>query len=156
MIASNRPKIKSINEEYGEGDLVLIKYGDEYTVGKHNGVFIETIRENVVIPKSEIEIELDRKKTEEEERIKNLEITLATKSEKDKEIEIIKQNRARYFDRFKKRFNIPEDMTMEELFREESSASEMLDFYVSQMEGIEDEEEAEYIDSENEDGDGAY
>ena len=47
-------------------------------------------------------------------------------------------------------------MTMEELFREESSASEMLDFYVSQMEGIEDEEEAEYIDSENEDGDGAY
>jgi hypothetical protein len=156
MVTNNRPKIKSINEEYGEGDLILIKYGDEYTIGKHNGTFIETVRENVVIPKSDIEIELDRKKAEQEERIKNLEITLATKSEKDREIEVIKQNREKYFDRFKKRFNIPEDMTMDELFREESSASEMLDFYVGQMEGIEDEEELEYVDSENEDNDGAY
>jgi DNA polymerase elongation subunit (family B) len=156
MVANNKPKIKSINEEYGENDLILIKYGDEYIVGKHNGTFIETVRENVVIPKSDIEIELDRKKAEQEERIKNLEITLAAKSEKDREIELVKQNREKYFDRFKKRFNIPEDMTMDELFREENSASEMLDFYVGQMEGIEDEEELEYVDGENEDNDGAY
>jgi hypothetical protein len=150
MIAINKPKIKSINEEYGEGDLILIKYGDEYTVGKHNGVFIETIK-NVVIPKCEIELEMDRKKAEEEEKLKNLEIVLATKSEKDKEIEMTRFKRDKYFDSFKKRFKIPEDMTMEVLLREETTAEEMLDFYVAQMEGEEEDEEADSLDDENED-----
>lgn len=150
MIAVNKPKIKSINEEYGEDDLILIKYGDEYTVGKHNGVFIETIK-TVEIPKCEVELELLRKLTEEEERLKNLEIVLATKSEKDKEIEMTRFKREKYFDSFKKRFKIPEDMTMETLLREETTAEEMLDFYVAQMEGEEEDEEAEALDDEIED-----
>jgi len=150
MVKNNKPKIKSINEEYGEGDLILIKYGDEYTVGKHNGVFIETIK-NVKIPKCDIELELDRKKAEEDEKIKNLEITLATKTEKEQEIEHLRIKREEYFDKFKKRFNIPEDMSMDTLFKEEETASEMLDFYISQMEGIEEDDDAESFDDENED-----
>ena len=59
--------------------------------------------------------------------------------------------REKYFDKFKKRFNIPEDMTMDTLFREEDTASEMLDFYISQMEGIEEDDDAESFDDEIED-----
>ncbi len=150
MIKNNKPKIKSVNDECFEGDLVLIKNGGEYILGKHNGVFIETIRESVNIPKCEIELELDRKKAEEEERIRNLEITLATKTEKEQEIELIKIKREKYFNNFKKRFKIPEDMTMEVLLREEVTAGEMLDFYVNQMEGIDEDDDTESFDDENE------
>ena len=151
LIAMNKPKIKSINDNYSEGDMILIKNGGEYSVGKYNGTFIETIRAIVEIPKCEIELELDKKKAEEEERIKNLEITLATKTEKEKEFELTRIKREKYFNKFKKRFNIPEDMMMDTLFREEDTASEMLDFYIGQMEGIEDEDDdVESFDDENE------
>ena len=151
MVAINKPKIKSINDNYGEGDFVLIKNDHEYSLGKHNGTFIEIVRPTVEIPKCEIEIELDKKKAEEEERIRNLEITLATKTEKEQELELTRMKREKYFDKFKKRFNIPEDMTMDTLFREEDTASEMLDFYISQMEGIEEDDDAESFDDEIED-----
>jgi len=157
MAEKGRPKIKSINEKYGEGDLVLIKNGGEYSVGKHNGTFIEIVRETVDIPKCAIEIELDRKKAEQEERIRNQEIILASKTEKEKEIEVLEMKRIKYFDKFKKRFNISDEMTMEELFKAESTASEMLDFYISQLEGIEDEEASEYFDGYNpEESEGDY
>jgi len=151
MTASNKPLIKSINDNYGEGDMVLIKNGGEYSVGKHNGTFIEIIRPIVVIPKCEIELEQDKKKAEEVERIKNLEITLATKTEKEKELELIRIKREKYYNKFKKRFNIPEDMGIDTFFKEESTASEMLDFYIGQMEGIEEDDDAESSDDENDD-----
>jgi hypothetical protein len=151
MVANNKPKIKSINDNYGEGDMVLIKNDREYSVGKHNGTFIEIIRPIVEIPKCKIELELDKKKAEEEEKIKNLEITLATKTEKEKELELTRIKREKYFDKFKKRFNISEDMAMDTLFREEETASEMLDFYIDQMEGIEEDDDAESFDDEIED-----
>jgi hypothetical protein len=76
---------------------------------------------------------------------------LATKTEKEKELELIRIKREKYFNKFKKRFNIPEDMTMDTLFREEDTASEMLDFYIGQMEGIEEDDDAESFDDEIED-----
>jgi hypothetical protein len=151
LVAMNKPKIKSINDNYAEGDMVLIKNDSEYSVGKHNGTFIEIIRPIVDIPKCEIELEMDRKKAEEEDRIRNLEITLATKTEKEKEIELHKIKREKYFNKFKKRFDIPDDMAMDTLFKEEDTAPEMLDFYIAQMEGEEEDEEDESIDDEIED-----
>ena len=156
MAAKNLPKIKSINEEYGEGDMVLIKNEKIFSVGKHNGTFIEIIRPVVEIPKCELELELDKKKAEEEEKIRNLEMTLIAKTEEEKKIELQKLKREQYFDRFKRRMNAPELMTIDDFFRDESEAGDMLDYYIIQMEG-EDEDDSENPDDENDDGgDGAY
>ena len=97
MLKSGKPRIKSINETHEEGDLLLIKDGSQYHLGKFNGTYIEIIRENVNVPKSEVELELDRKRAEEEEKIKNLEITLATETEKDKYIASLITKREKYF-----------------------------------------------------------
>ena len=145
MTAKNKPRIKSINDEYKENDLVLIKNGGEYNVGLFNGVFFEIIRENVNIPKSEIELEFDRKREEEAQKIKELEITLSNKTERDRYLEILKIKRIKYFDRFKKRFKIADEITMEELFESEEMASNTLDMYIKQIEGIEEDEIAEYM-----------
>jgi hypothetical protein len=156
MAAKNLPKIKSINEEYGEGDMVLIKNEKIFSVGKHNVTFIEIIRPVVEIPKCELELELDKKKAEEEEKIRNLEMTLIAKTEEEKKIELQKLKREQYFDRFKRRMNAPELMTIDDFFRDESEAGDMLDYYIIQMEG-EDEDDSENPDDENDDGgDGAY
>lgn len=89
MIKDNKPnRIKSINDKHKEGDLVLIKnrkinedeeegelkYDTYYQIGLYNGTFIEIIKKNVEIPKSEYELKLDEIKKIEEEKIKKLEV----------------------------------------------------------------------------------
>jgi hypothetical protein len=58
------------------------------------------IREGLDVPKSEIEIELDRKRAEEEEKLRNLEITMAKETEKDKYLKAMIEKRDRYFPLF--------------------------------------------------------
>lgn len=134
MIAKNKPRIKSINDDYKEGDLVLIKNNFEYSVGSYNGIYLEIIRENVTVPKSEFEIEMEKKKAEEDEKIKDLEITLGVKSEKELQLEAIDVKRTKYFDRFKKHFKLADDLTMEGLFQMEETASETFDLFIERLE----------------------
>lgn len=158
MSASGKPRIKSINEPYGKGDLILIKNDKEFSIGAHNGSYIEIIRTNdqLNIPKSDLEIELEKKKEEEEQRIRSLELTLDEKTEKEKELETQKQKREKYFGKFKKLFNLSSELSIEEIYKEEPMIYEMLDDFVLQQEDEEDEEDADNLDGENEDGDGAY
>jgi hypothetical protein len=71
MIASNKSRIKSINDEYKEGDLVLVKDGSNYHVGLYNGVYIQIIKSNVDIPKSQIELDLDKERENVKRKFKN-------------------------------------------------------------------------------------
>jgi DNA polymerase elongation subunit (family B) len=145
MTASNKSKIKSINDEHEKGDLILIKNGGEYNVGAFNGVFIEIIKENVVIPKGELELEFDKKEEEKAKKLKETELEQVEKNEEKKNLEILKNKRTKYFKRFKKRFKIAENITMEKFLKTDDVALDDLDLYIRQMEGIEEEEANEYL-----------
>jgi hypothetical protein len=153
MIKSGKPQIKSINDEYKDGDLVLIKDGGEYHVGAYNGEYMQIVREDVQIPKSEIELELDRIRIEKEKKIEELRANeLTTKTDGDIQLESQMKKREKYFPLFLKEFSLSSsEYTMEKLFAEEVEAIGMLDIFITNMER-ENEPEPEYDDG----GDGAY
>lgn len=146
MTAVNKPKIKSINSEYKEGDLVLIKDGKEYHVGLYNGVYIQIVRDNVDVPKSKLETELDRIREENQKKNEeNLEsYKIMTKSDKELYYESREKKLEQYFEDFKEKFNISAEYTMEKLFQEIVEAKETFDIYVEGREFK--ESEAEYLD----------
>lgn len=147
MTAANKSRIKSINSEYKDGDLVLIKDGSEYHVGLYNGVYIEIIRTNVQVPKNEIELELDRKREEEAQRIRNLETSsLTSKSDKELYLDALTKRRDAYFIDFKKKNDIPETATMEQVFGEIERSDEVFEDYVEKREAELEDEAAEYTD----------
>src|ERR1035437_826909 len=156
MVASNKSKIKSINDEHEKGDLILIKNSGEYNVGVFNGIFIEIIKENVVIPKGEIELEFNKKEEEKAKKTKETELELAEKNIEKKNLEILKNKRTKYFKRFKKRFKIAENITMEKLFKTDDTVLDDFDLYIRQMEGIEEEEANEYLGFDIDSDDGTY
>jgi DNA polymerase elongation subunit (family B) len=143
MTKSGKPKIKSINDKYENGDFVLVKDGSQYHVGVFNGIYIEIIRENINVPKSEIELELDRKRAEQEQKRANLEIA-GGETEKDKRLKLLVEKRNYYFEDFKKEFGLPDDVTMDRLFVEVPDASGAFDLYIKNMESLEEEEVAEF------------
>jgi DNA polymerase elongation subunit (family B) len=146
MIASGKPMIKSINEKYEQGDFVLVKDGSQYNLGVYNGIYIEIIRENIDIPKSEIEIELDRKRAEEEEKLKKLEVTMAKETELDRYLKAMKEKQEKYFPLFLQRFKLNEQYTMDKLFEEIPESSGAFEAYIKNMEESQEEEAEEYSD----------
>jgi DNA polymerase elongation subunit (family B) len=151
MLANGKPRIKSINEEYTKGDLVLIKDGSSYHLGAFNDVFMEIIRENLDIPKSDIELELDRRRKEHEEKMKSLELA-GIETEKEKYLKVQQEKRNKYFVEFKRQFGLPSETTMDRLFVEVPEALGAFDTY---MEGVDAElEEAGQEFEVDESGDG--
>ena len=152
MTKSNKPRIKSINTEYKEGDLVLIKDASEYHVGLYNGVYLEIIRANVQVPKSDIEIELDRRREDDEKKLQDLNSSeLTKKTDRDLYLEALSKRRLKYFEDFKKEYKIPADATMEQVFAAIEKSSDAFDDYVNVRE-IELENEAlEYAGDYDED-----
>ncbi len=151
MASKNKPNIKSINDKLEKNDLVLLKYDNLYSIGAYNGTYIQIIKD-VDIPKSEIELELERKKEEEERKLKELESILAQKTEEERKIEMVRIKREKYYDRFKKRFKIPMELSMEALTLKVENAMDMLDEYIMNSEAEDEEENAEYADVDEIDG----
>jgi DNA polymerase elongation subunit (family B) len=152
MKASGKPMIKSINDPYEKGDYVLIKNGSQYNLGVYNGIYMDIIRENVDIPKSEIELELDRKRAEREEKIRNLELA-GGDTEKDKYLKKLQLKRIMHFDGFKQEFGLPSDVNMERLFAEVPDALGAFDVYIKNIEGDQEDEAADYSAEEDNDVD---
>ena len=146
MTASGKPKIKSINSDYKAGDLVLIKNGSEYHVGAYNGTCIQIIRDNIQVPKSEIELELDKRREEQENKIQELETSeLSKKTDRDLYLERETKFRETAFVDFKEKHGIPMEWTMEQTFREiENSNNVFEDFVAEKHEDAEDDID-EYI-----------
>jgi DNA polymerase elongation subunit (family B) len=150
MVEIGKPKIKSINEKYGEGDLVLIKDGIEYHVGSYNGTYIQIIRENIDVPKSELELELDRQRIESEKKLEELRLNeLSTKSAGEMNLEAQHEKHLKYFSMFKQKFGIPLNLTMEALFAEVPNSQDAYDDFVAQSDGLIEEEANEYLDGED-------
>jgi len=147
MIASNKSKIKSINDEYKEGDLVLVKDGSNYHVGLYNGVYIQIIKSNVDIPKSQIELDLDKEREERQKKIQELGITeLATKTDRELFLEKERKFRMTAFAEFKQKYGIPLDKTMEWVFAEMEHSDEAFeDFVIEKHECMEGDVD-EYVD----------
>lgn len=146
-------RVKSINDNYVKGDLVLIKNGSEYHVGAYNGVFMQIVKDNVEIPKTELEIELDRIKEENQAKIEALEGSkLGVKTDREIFLEAQAKKRESYFIEFKQKFNIDLVMTMEKLFADVPEAQDVFDTFVTSSEKAIDESASEYFDVE----DGAY
>jgi DNA polymerase elongation subunit (family B) len=152
MEKSGKPKIKSINDKYVQGDFILVKDGSSYNLGVYNGTYVEIIRENIEIPKSEIELKLDKKREEDEEKVRNLEVTLAKETEKDKFLKAMIEKRERYFPLFLQKFNLNEQYTMDKLFAEIPEANDTFDTFVINMERSQEEEAEEYSDVDEVDG----
>ena len=156
MTTNNKPRIKSINSNYGDGDLVLIKDGSEYHVGLYNGVYLQIVRENVQVPKSDIEIELDRKREEEEKRIENLESSsLVTKTERDLFLEKEIKFREEAFILFREKFGIPKDWSMEKTFDEIKKSDIAFEDFIQELKDTDESDAAEYLDA-TDSGDGEY
>ena len=156
MAAANQPTIKSINDNYQDGDLVLIKDGSQYHVGAFNGVYLQIVRADVEIPKSEIELELDRIAEEKQKAIEALKASeLAGKEKSDKEIyyEAQLKKREKYFKPFKEKHGIPEKTTMEQLFETVPNSEVAFDDYIIEQEFAVEQNAMEYFDDG---GDGAY
>jgi len=150
-----KPEIKSINTDYQTGDLVLIKDDTKYHVGAFNGVFIEIVRSNVDIPKSETELELDRIRQEKQKKVENLKSSeLSTKSDAEQFQEAQLRKREKYFDDFKKHFNIADTITLE-MVTDNSEALGALETFIAASEKEIQEEASEYLDV-TDGGDGAY
>jgi len=149
MTAASKPRIKSINSQYGAGDLVLIKDGKDYHVGAYNGVYLEIVRACVEIPKSEIELELDRRREEEEKKLQELEMSeLTTKTDRDLFLEAQEKKRNEYFEIFKKKHGIPDKFTMDVLFKEVPKMADAFDDYVAEQEGAVESEAEEFLSSD--------
>jgi len=148
MKTSNKPLIKSINDEYQEGDLILIKNYSEYHVGSYNGVYIQIVRENVDIPKSDIEIELEKQKQEMEMIInENLESsTLVTKTDRELYLEAQNKKTNKYFTEFKQHFGVDLVCSMDKLFGEVPEAKGAFDAFVLKIENNIQNEVNEYLD----------
>jgi len=148
MRAQGKPEIKSINCDYLKGDLVLIKDNTKYHVGAFNGVYIQIVRSDVDIPKSETELELDRRRQENEkkgEELKSTELTSETDAEEFQKAQLKK--REKYFEDFKKAFNLDNTITLEMVYSDTEAFGALETFVSSQEKKIVDEA-SEYMDVE--------
>jgi len=147
MIAIGQPVIKSINDDYVAGDLVLIKDYSDYSVGAYNGVYLQIVREGVEIPKTELEIELDKRREEEQEKIEALEGSqLGTKTDREIFLDAQKIKHAEYFTIFKQKFSLDLTYSMDKLFTEVPEAKGAFNSFVIAAENAEDEAASEYLD----------
>jgi hypothetical protein len=105
-------------------------------------MFIEILRENMNIPQSPMEIELDRLAAIEEAKLEKLRIEeqMVINEEQQKSAESICL-KVEIWKEFKKKFEIPLEYTMENFFKEVPEAQEHFENFVNeqQRDGGEDE-----------------
>lgn len=146
-------RVKSINSDYQAGDLVLVKDNAEYHVGAFNGVYMQIVRDNVNVPKSELELELDRIREKNQEKINSLEASeLSTKTDREIFLESQKKKQSEYFKEFKQSFGIDLTYTMEKLFTDIPEAEGAFKVFITNADNAAEEEASEYLDVD----DGAY
>jgi hypothetical protein len=147
MKETGKPAIKSINDKYEKGDLVLIKDGSEYHVGAFNGVYIQIVRDNVKVPKSDLELELDRLREEKQKKTENLESgELGSKTDREIYLEGQQEKRERYFKEFGQAFGIDATMTMEDLFSALPEAKDAFETFIITNDNAAEEAASEYLD----------
>jgi len=153
MTQNKMPLIKSINDEYQDGDLVLIKDDTEYHVGAFNGTYMQIVRDNVEIPKTELELELDRIREENQNKIENLETSeLVIKTDREIFLESQEKKMKVRFKEFKQVFGIDLTYTIDKLFTDIPEAKDAFDTFIINADNAIEEKASEYLDV----NDGSY
>lgn len=134
MVKANKPKVKSVNDKLFKGDYVLIKNFNKYNLGYHNGNYVQIVREDIKIPKSNTELMWEEKQKEEDAKLAKLRVEeqkmvddVLLKSEQDnhKMVELFKE--------FKKQFNLAPYIQMDALFEEVPEAKAAFEDFVRQQ-----------------------
>ena len=149
MVKNNKPIIKSVNDNYGAGDYVLIKNGSEYHIGYCDGICIKIAKTNVDIPKTSDEIELNKIIEENEKKVSKDEqmdgSTELSANEVNEEIERKARNSA--FILFKEKNGIPMEYTLEKMFITIDNSFEVFeDFYYEMHKNEPKEDECLTVD----------
>ena len=139
-----KPRVKAIDDTLFKGDYVLVKEGFNFHLGHHTGVFVKIVRENLDIPKSEYQLELEKKSKLEEEKLKKLEVG-EDKSIKEIEFENKLQRRKKYFPKFMEEFGIWSSNYSNFIDTYGEEGIGMLDDYIRQTELEEKEEVQGYM-----------
>ena len=140
MASVGKSLIKSINEKYVAGDFVLIKNEYEYMLGEYDGVYIKIIKTIDNLPKSEYQIEMENKKLAAKQK--------AMLNNENYVEETIDDKKIKYFDKFRKKYDIGSDITVGQICSLPNGEEAMLDF-IEEME--ENEIEDELSDELNDD-----
>jgi hypothetical protein len=158
MLAVDKPLIKSLDDNLDIDDMVLMKNRFNYSLGVFNGEYINIIRENLDIPKSQYQSDLELLEKLELETIDNLkkkakkktskENTEEESEESEDEIKIKHTRKLRkYLADFLIKYNVEEDITLEMIYSD-IVAKSMFDEYISDIENEYeyDDEDSEYDD----------
>ena len=149
MDKANKPKIKSINDKYEKNDYVLIKNDSEYNLGYYNGVYMEIIREHIEVPKSKIELELEKIEEENKKKIENLKVILNEETESEKKLAEENEKLNKYFKMFKETFNLNPEMRIEDEFFKMEDVQKMFKQYVKNIELENEKNDPEFFDFES-------
>lgn len=149
MIAANMPVIKSVDDNLTPEDLVLIKNGFNYSLGVYDGECIKIIRENVEIPKSQYQSDLELVEKLEIETINNLKKKAIKKikvEDNPSEDEVVDfdvvvevKRKSKHLKEFLIKFKIEEDITLE-MINSDPEAKLMFEEYVKDSENEDDDE----------------
>jgi len=145
MKKANKNLIKSINDNYNIGDYVLVKNGKQYNIAKYNGIYLQTIRYDVEVPKSQIEIELDKRYEENKKPIDNLKESELDKTDRELFLEKQLNKRLELFMKFKQKYGIPLSATMETVFSQIENSEMAFNDFVNENSN-DNELDDEYID----------
>jgi len=131
--------VKAVDDEYVEGDMILIKNKEIFDIGLFNGTYVEIIRENVQIPKSEEELERERIHNE---KIAKLKSQYAMDDMTNESFVEAMGKRRKYFLEFKKKFKVKEikDLEFDE-FMENIELVGMLDQFAKNEEEKDEDED---------------
>ena len=141
MKNSGKKEVKSVNDNIEKGDYILYKHKFKYSLGYNNGQFIEIIRENIDIPKSDIEIEFEKQSLLNEEKLKRAKMDESDElNDKEKNIDINE-----LFEEFKKEFKIPAKFTIDDVNKIEKAKQAFEDFV---NDSIDYDDEEDEIDEE--------
>jgi DNA polymerase elongation subunit (family B) len=141
MEKKGKPRVKSVNDNLEKGDFVLIKNNDKYSLGYHNGTYVQIIKDSLDLPQSPYEQELDPFAEKEEE-----ENTVLTQELKHNIEE--SQNRVKFFEKFKAKFSMPKEWSEEDLYAQISDAKELFEHFIQEQQ-IQENPMLEYDDIEN-------
>lgn len=141
----NEPKIKSINDKLVDGDYVLIKDKDIFNIGMFNGVYIQIIENNVYVPKTMYDEELETMRFNRYNKYSAKELVKRIIDEDDmfakkKFVELV-------FVEFKLEHEISENITIELLFDiNENAKAVFTEYYVDKLREYDENLDEENID----------
>ncbi len=140
MISVNKPLIKTMNDKYSKGDLVLLKRDFIFTLAEYNGEYLNIIKQIENLPKTEyqIKVETDRAKLIERNRLIASGELVKTDAELIEEDRIAVQDglRRKYYMEFLESLDKETDISFEEFINDDVAIE--LDEYIADIELFEE------------------